>query len=125
LASTGIRIGALAPLKLSHVKKIKEENVYKFTIYQNTKEEYITFCTPECASYIDQYFEFRIRCGEKLLPNSQFIREQFDVNDFEQVKKHGRKITQGTLSNMLRSMVIRIGHREVNHQWSGREHQSH
>ena len=40
LASTGIRIGALAPLKLSHLQKKKNHGIYKFIVYENTKDEY-------------------------------------------------------------------------------------
>src|SRR6185503_4525543 len=66
LASTGIRIGPLPSVRLSHLQKLPKERVYKFTIYENTKDEYFTFCTPECANYIDSYLEFRTRSGEKL-----------------------------------------------------------
>ena len=47
LASTGIRIGPLPTLRLSHLQKI--DRVYKFKIYENTKDEYFTFCSPECG----------------------------------------------------------------------------
>jgi hypothetical protein len=53
LSSTGIRIGALSLLKLRDLQKIY--SVYKFTIYENTKDEYFICCTPECAAAIDQY----------------------------------------------------------------------
>lgn len=47
LASTGIRIGALSLLKLKHLQDSK------LTVYENTKEEYITFITPECQKAVD------------------------------------------------------------------------
>ncbi len=59
LASTGIRRGALPMLKLSHVEDRKTsegQKVYKFTIYENTKEQYFTFCTPEATNSIDAKF---------------------------------------------------------------------
>ena len=146
LASTGMRIGALTPLKLSQVKKvagtegnskiqISEQqgvdagltrqatttNIYKFIIYENTREEYITFCTPECADYIDSYFEYRTRCGEQLKEDSYLIREQFDVNDFEQIRKKGRQISQDTLSNIIHSLTVITGIRQINRQYTGRE----
>ena len=52
-ASTGIRIGALPELKYKHLAKIG--GLYQFSIYQNEEEEYITFCTPECATALDNY----------------------------------------------------------------------
>ena len=84
-ASTGIRSGALTPLRLRNLKKI--ENLYKFTNYEGDREEYDTFCTPECASLIDSYLDYKTRSGEKLTPDSYLIREDFDINDIEQIRK--------------------------------------
>lgn len=47
-SSTGIRRGALLDLRLKHITKVEDLNLYKFVIYENTKDEYITFCTPVC-----------------------------------------------------------------------------
>ena len=52
---TGIRKSELIDLKLKHLQNIASHNLYKFTIYENTKEEYFTLCTPECASMIDEH----------------------------------------------------------------------
>ena len=124
LASTGIRIGPLPSLKLSHLQKIPSQGVYKFKIYENTKDEYLTFCSPECASYIDSYLEYRTRSGEKLTKDSFLIREQFDVNDIEQVRKQGRSISINSMSNILNSLAVRSGVRQVNHfAKRGRERQ--
>ena len=46
MASTGMRIGAIPDLKLKHLSG------NKITVYENTKEEYYTFCTPECSTII-------------------------------------------------------------------------
>ncbi len=81
LASTGIRRGALPALRLKHLKKLDDYNIYRFIVYENTKEEYITFCTPECAQAIDSYLEYRRNYGEKLRPESPLIRDQFDKDD--------------------------------------------
>ncbi|HSA74311.1 MAG TPA: hypothetical protein VLD84_10195, partial [Nitrososphaeraceae archaeon] len=64
LASTGMRSGALPSLKLQDLTKLNE--VYKMIAYSGDKEEYFTFCTPECAKEIDNYLEFRKRHGEKI-----------------------------------------------------------
>lgn len=42
------------------------------------KRKNSTFCTPECAKYIDQYLDWRKRLGEKLTPNSPLFRIVFD-----------------------------------------------
>ena len=123
LASTGIRIGPLPSLRLSHLQKIPSQAVYKFKIYENTKDEYFTFCSPECASYIDSYLKYRTRSGEKLSKDSFLLREQFDVNDIEQIRKQGRCISISSMSNILYSLTVRSGVRQVNHNATGRERQ--
>ena len=57
LASTGIRIGALQLIRIGDLERI--DNLYKITVYSGDREEYFTFCTPECAKEIDTYLEFR------------------------------------------------------------------
>ena len=42
LSSTGIRIGAVPLLKLKNLEKL--DSLYKITIYENTRDQYITFC---------------------------------------------------------------------------------
>ena len=76
LGSSGLRIGALPSLRIKNLEKI--DSIYKITIYEGFRQEYFTFCTPECASFIDSYLEYRTRNGEKLNPNSYLIRDQFD-----------------------------------------------
>ena len=119
-----MRIGAITPLQLKHLEKKEKEGVYKFTIYEKTNDESICFCSPEAAAYIDSYFDYRSRAGERLNPDSFFIREHFDVNDIEQVRKHGRGIATDTISNILHSLVTRAGLRKINHNFSGRERKS-
>lgn len=57
--STGMRIGAVSDLRLRHLKRIEEYNLYRITVYENTKDEYYTFCTSECAAMIDSYMLYR------------------------------------------------------------------
>lgn len=76
LASTGMRLGGMAELRMKHLKKI--EDLYMFTVYKGTKSEYTTFCTPEAAAVIDSYLEYRRICGEKVGPESSLIRNQFN-----------------------------------------------
>ena len=88
LASTGIRLGALPELRLRHYQDSK------FTIYEGTKEEYITFCTPECEESIDKYLDMRSRYGEKLTDKSYLIREQFDLRNPGKPKPFQRRTIQ-------------------------------
>jgi integrase len=127
LASTGMRRGALPLLKLSHLEQKdvgQNQKVYKFTIYENTSEQYFTFCSPETTNHIDAYLDYRTRSGEKLTKDAYLIREQFDINDLEQVRKQGRPISKKTLSNLLISLTVKAGLRKVNHNFTKRERES-
>jgi integrase len=81
LTSTGMRIGGLAGLKISSLKKIEEYGLYRLTVYEGSSEEYICFTTSECASALDFYLSQREMWGEKLKPDSPLIRKEFDRRD--------------------------------------------
>jgi integrase len=100
-ASTGVRIGAVPILKIENLNKIEKYGLYQFTVYAGYKEEYICFCTPECAKAIDAYLSFRERCGEVLTEKSPLFREQFDVSDLEQVRKKPKKVIINTLAKSI------------------------
>lgn len=78
LASTGIRIGALSTIKISDLELLK--NLYKITIYRGDKEEYFTFCTPECKKIIDDYLQYRKKKGEIIAQDSYLIVRKFSKN---------------------------------------------
>ena len=52
------------------------------------------------------------------------IREQFDVNDFEQVRKQGRSVSKDSISNILQSITVKAGVRKTNHNYTYRERKS-
>ena len=81
MTSSGIRVGALPLLRLGNLEDSK------LTIYENDREEYFTFITPECQKAIDSYLDFRARYGEKLGKNSPLVREQFNTMDPFRIKK--------------------------------------
>lgn len=87
LASTGMRIGALESIRISDLERI--DNLYKIIVYTGEKEEYFTFCTPECAREIDAYFEYRTRRGEDITQDSFLF-----VKKFNQFTKNKRKSIQ-------------------------------
>lgn len=62
-------------LKLGDLEKI--DNLYKVTIYSWDKEEYFTFCTPECAKFIDSYLQYREKRGEMINHNSYLFVRKF------------------------------------------------
>lgn len=113
-ASTGIRRSALPALQLKQLKKI--ENLYKITIYEGEKEQYYTFCTPECAFFMDEYLDYRTRSGENLTDESYLIRQDFDINDLEQIKKRSRPITDKTMASSILVCLVKAGLREINRE---------
>ena len=79
MASAGLRRGAVPYLRIKDLVRIDKYNLYKINVYKREQEQYATFCTPECARYIDQYLDWRRRLGERLLPNSPLFRRAFDA----------------------------------------------
>lgn len=107
-SSTGIRKSAILDLKLKHLQKVEEFQLYKVTVYENSKEEYYTFCTPECTRMIDQYLEYRKQAGETITKESFLIRNNFDFNNKQQVKLP-QPINYSSLVVQFRKLLINCG----------------
>jgi integrase len=100
LSSTGMRIGAIPSLRIRNL----QDN--KIIVYENDKEEYFSFITPECKQAIDSYLDMRSRYGEKLNDESFLIREQFDIRDQFAIGKC-RSISRETLQWKLKDITRR------------------
>ena len=111
LSSTGIRIGALQSIKIGDLEKI--DNLYKITVYMGDREEYYTFCTPECAKEIDSYLEFRVRRGEKITGDSYLIVKQFGVKNEDFT---GEPFNFNSLRSLLQDYILISGIRKVDHE---------
>jgi len=105
LASSGIRLGAIPTIKLRDL----EDN--KLTIYEHTREEYITFITPECKKAVDFYLDMRSRYGEKLTDNSHLIREQFDLRD-QFATRNPKRVTHKFVQWKLMTLAEKCGIRK-------------
>jgi integrase len=105
LASSGIRLGAIPAIGLRNL----ENN--KLTVYENTREEYITFITPECKKAIDFYLDMRSRYGEKLTDSSYLIREQFDIRDQFAIR-NSKQVTDKLIQWKLMSLAEKSGIRK-------------
>jgi integrase len=78
MASSGMREGAIHSIKLAHMERVEDDNIYRIIVYKNDPEEYTALCSPECAKAIDDYLDYRKHYGEILKPSSPLIREQFN-----------------------------------------------
>jgi integrase len=114
LASTGVRLGAISHICLRHLYVQEAYDLYRLTIYENTKDEYYCFTTPECKHTIDSYLQYRERYGERLTPTSPLFREQFDANDQFMINKP-KPLQIGGIATLLNSVLIRSGLRVIEH----------
>ena len=122
-ASTGIRLAALPLLRVNDLTEVSlpedEEKLYQMTVYQGYKEEYITYCTPECYKAINSYFSYRQKSGEVMKPNSPLIREQFDLQDSFKVMNGAKAIDIKTISKIVRQKAVQSEIREIQYVGTG------
>lgn len=109
LASTGMRIGGLAELKVGDLKKFEEHGLYMIWVYNTSKNgRYYTFATPEASSMIDEYLAFRKRVGEKVTDNSPLVRTVVSMdNPFK--AQIGQPISLRTLHAIMHGLLRRTG----------------
>ena len=80
MASTGIRPGAITDpvLRRKHLVEMPD-NCYAIKVYDNSKEGYYAFLTPEASKSLNRYFDTRKLNGETLTDESPlFINERED-----------------------------------------------
>jgi integrase len=77
MASSGVRVGGLALIKIKDLEYVEEYKLYRMYVYsEDIDDKYYTYCTPECAKFIDTYIETRKRqFGETITPDSPLIRK--------------------------------------------------
>ncbi len=115
LASSGIRIGALADLKKKHLTYIEKYGIYQITIYPKANQRYITFCTPECVAAIKHYFDYRTRCGEILNDESPLIRKDFDAyEEYDNIEATTVKALKVSLDKLAKISDVKMQHVESN-----------
>jgi len=108
LASSGMRRGALSGLRRKHLKYIEKSGLYQITTYPKAKEKYITFCTPECATAINNYFDYRRRCGEIINDESPVIRDAFNRHNLDKIR-NPQPVSNDGLKFMLEGVVKNSG----------------
>ncbi len=119
MVSGGLRRQAVPEIKRKLLERTTYGN-YKLTIYAGTKEEYKTYCSRECAKWIDDYFAFRESKGEKFNPESPLLREEFDINDNLRAAR-SRRVTAHAVIHILKNLTTRAGIRETTRLVEGQE----
>jgi len=77
LSSSGCRVGVIPDLKLKHITDI--ENCKQVLCYAESKEEYVTFMSPEASKAFDDYLEERQQDRERLKPESPAFRKSYSL----------------------------------------------
>lgn len=107
MVSSGLRYGAVTILNIGDLERIEKYNLYQITAYRKSKKyKYYTFCSPECTTLIDSYFEYRKSKGEILKPSSPLIREQFNTKDKLKVN-NPRHLTLTTFRFLINDVLTR------------------
>jgi integrase len=105
MASAGLRAGAIPYLKVGHLQKIKEYNLYEIIVYKGADEEYETFCTPECAVAIEAYLNYRRnRLHETITDESPLVVNLTD----KEYNYNGRNIGCVTSVEGIKRIVYRL-----------------
>jgi len=118
MSSAGLRRGAIQYLRIRDLTKIDKYQLYRINVYKNEQESYITYCTPECARYIDQYLEWRQRLGERLQSNSPILRVEFDTIGKVSVPK---PVSGYVVTFTIRKLLDTTGVRAASETWKRTE----
>lgn len=108
MASTGMRLGAVPPLQIKDLTPIEELGLFQIEVYKKYKERYITYCTPECKKAIDDYLDYRKRCGERVQTNTPLFRKLFDRYDSIQTA-HPIPVATSTITNVVKELLNKTG----------------
>jgi integrase len=106
LVSSGMRIGSVPLLTRADLED--KGDIYKITVYSNSRQEYFTYCSPECKKILDIYFRIRERHGEVFTDKTPMIREQYNTRKYLGVK-YPRLITIASIEFILKEVEERAG----------------
>ena len=130
LTSTGMRIGALCGLSFRHLQRIEEYDLYKVTVYENTKEEYTCFTSPEAAAALSTYLQQRERRGDKIYydkekkmwspGSSPLFRRGYDKDDPFKII-YASPVTKSTFDYILQQTLEKAGIITITPKLAGRK----
>jgi len=84
----GMRLGAWNDLQYKHIQPIKRGDegegneqivAAKITIYAGSDEQYTSFITKEAYQAIEEWMDYRRKCGEQITDESWLVRNLWDV----------------------------------------------
>ncbi|MGH9858058.1 MAG: tyrosine-type recombinase/integrase, partial [Acidobacteriota bacterium] len=84
MVSTGVRIGSLHSMQIQDLTEVdfQGSKLYKVQVYARTRDRYTCFTTSESYNAVQEYLEYRKRCGEDPLKDkSPLFRKGFNKAD--------------------------------------------
>jgi integrase len=110
MSSAGLRVGAVAELRVKDLEPIDKYQLFKINIYANSKKhEYFSFCTPECRNAIEQYLDYLDRWGEKITDDSHLFRADYNASGSSRKgtgTERRRRINPITVKAMSRAVEV-------------------
>jgi site-specific recombinase XerC len=80
MSSAGLRVSGVAGLRVKDLEPVDKYNLYKVRVYaKSLRSRYVSICSPECRSSIDQYLDYRRRWGERITDDSPLFRADYNV----------------------------------------------
>jgi len=104
LASTGVRVGSMADLKLKHLRDMPDD-CKMVLVYEDSKEEYQTFLTPEASKALDNYLNERKQAGEVLHNDSILFRAHYTLIS-QKPKQMTTKAIQSVITRAIKNSAI-------------------
>lgn len=103
LASTGVRVGAMEELRIKHVKDMPG-GCKRVIIYENTKEEYIVFLTPEASTALENSLQKRRNDGENIMSESPLFRDKYQY-----VTKPPKSMNYRSYRDLMKRLIKKTG----------------
>jgi site-specific recombinase XerD len=113
MSSAGLRVGAVPGLRVKDLEPVDKYNLYKVRVYsKSVKSRYVSMCTPECRSSLDQYLELRKRWGERITDDSPLFRTDYNV------REGTRKVRPITVRAVIAIVNVLLRNTGLRHQVS-------
>lgn len=105
LVSSGIRIGAFETLRWKHVTPLysKDKNeviAAKILVYPGDREQYYSFVTSEGYTALNEWMNYRSKCGEQITKDSYVMRDIWQTDDMEGIQ-NPKPLNQAALTRLL------------------------
>jgi integrase len=111
MSSSALRVGAIPYLRIKDIEHIEKYNIFKVNVYAKTRQNYFTFCTPECATILKEYIEYRERFSERITPDSPLFRLDYSVKVNQ--PKGVKPITRDAIMKFINSLWVDLGFHQI------------